>query len=186
MNYKKNILIILSFFSSRYFSFIFLIILFFGDKFLAFNFFALSLLNFLLTFLLKIIFNKKREIDNFNKKFFFNFRKNLINKIIYKIIIPDCYSFPSGHSSNSAIIVYFLIRLFKDKLKNFYLYFFVLFLLLIFYFFSILSRVYLGLHKIKDILFGFLVGIFSILIYNFFLLKYFSFLYNRLLFHFMK
>jgi membrane-associated phospholipid phosphatase len=58
--------------------------------------------------------------------------------------------------------------------------------LLIFYFFSILSRVYLGLHKIKDILFGFLVGIFSILIYNFFLLKYFSFLYNRLLFHFMK
>ncbi|MCX8059277.1 MAG: phosphatase PAP2 family protein [Spirochaetes bacterium] len=171
------ILIFLNFLSSRYFSIIYLFILIFLTNVrFTLNFVFLSGLNFIITYLLKIVFNKKRKPVGF--------------------LIPDKYRLPSGHSSNCIILIFFILLtsifknyknifinnnfLIRDLIKIFIIkikdinQILILILFLIIFSLSLISRFLLKIHKIEEILAGIIVGFLSILIYVIILDKYFN------------
>lgn len=79
------------------------------------------------------------------------------------------YGSPSGHSMLAIVLLEFLVRFLSRKSKivakySAIFYFFVLMLELLVMF----SRVYLGMHSINQVLFGFMVGCFSMVVYYLF------------------
>lgn len=225
---KFLFLIFLSFFSSRYFSFIFLILLILFNKYLGLNFLLLSLLNLFITYFFKKIINKKRKIKSFlhNNYELFDIKNDIktysktqinkkfnqsvpskIYKLFFKFIIPDNYSFPSGHSSNSIILIFFFILCYPflfNKNELIYLIFYnhnflnliklikinafininFLFystLIILLFFLSSFSRFMLKIHEIKDIIAGYFVGFINLIIFVIFYDKIFLKIINLFL-----
>lgn len=91
------------------------------------------------------------------------------------LIIETGYSFPSGHSMVSlsfyGLLIYFIYKYFKNKkLKIFLITFLFLIIILIG-----ISRVYLGVHFVSDVISGFLLSLSYLIIFikviNKFILK---------------
>lgn len=75
------------------------------------------------------------------------------------------YSFPSGHSTLSALIFTLMIYAFKDNIKNKILkYSFITFCILAFLAIGF-SRIYIDVHWLSDVLGGFALGIFCFAIF---------------------
>tara|TARA_Y100000996_G_C22322383_1_gene560906 strand:- start:177 stop:689 length:513 start_codon:yes stop_codon:yes gene_type:complete len=83
-------------------------------------------------------------------------RPNIENKIKQLIEPPDKYSFPSGHSASSTLLV-LLINQYTPPIT----FYFTIWMLGIFF-----SRISLGLHYISDVIGGVLLGILSFYITN--------------------
>ena len=107
---------------------------------------------------------------------------NEILKLIFQRVRPDTinwlvnevgYSFPSGHSTVSMAFYGFLIYLIYTNFTNKkYKWILIVFLSMIILFVGI-SRVYLGVHYLSDVLAGFLFSIMYLIIY--------VYLYNKIL-----
>jgi membrane-associated phospholipid phosphatase len=87
----------------------------------------------IIIYIIKNIIKKKRPYEN---------NKNIKNNDLF---FNDKYSFPSGHTINAFIIIYLI----KNKNKNFIIE-------LLPYLIGI-SRIYLGVHSVTDILFSILI-----------------------------
>ena len=78
------------------------------------------------------------------------------------------YSFPSGHSSVSMAFYGFLIYLVCMNFKNKKLKYFLTILLSLIILFVGISRVYLGVHYLSDVLAGFLFSIVYLIVFVYF------------------
>ncbi len=84
----------------------------------------------------------------------------------YRLIEVSGYSFPSGHSMVSAAFYGFLIYLIYKKIKNKYLKYSLIIILLLLITCIGLSRIYLGVHYASDVLAGFLFSICYLIIFT--------------------
>ena len=82
-----------------------------------------------------------------------------------RLIEESGFSFPSGHSAVSMIFYGFMIYLVNKYIKNKYLKLFFTILLSALIILIGLSRVYLGVHYITDVLGGFLIGVMFLIVY---------------------
>ena len=82
-----------------------------------------------------------------------------------RLIEESGFSFPSGHSAVSMIFYGFMIYLVSKYIKNKYLKLFFTILLSALIMLIGLSRVYLGVHYITDVLGGFLIGVMFLIVY---------------------
>ena len=101
----------------------------------------------------------------------------LINKIVkhlvqrprpdesFRLIEETGYSFPSGHSATSMAFYGFMIYLIDKNIKNKALKISLIAILSLLIILIGLSRVYLGVHYITDVLGGFLVGLMFLIVY---------------------
>ena len=137
------------------FSVILLFIINFDDTFKSYIIYMLCVSSNTLTITLKMVYREARPY--------------YINKDILPLNCEGGYGNPSGHSLASAAIylsiwkLYYSDRENKDKFTSL-----VLFLCLIF--FIMLSRLYMGVHSLNQIVFGFLIG-FSIFIFLFYVIE---------------
>lgn len=83
----------------------------------------------------------------------------------YRLIEETGYSFPSGHSMASMAFYGFFIYLVYKNLKNKYIKWGLIAVLSLLIVLIGLSRVYLGVHYLSDVLGGFLVTISYLIIY---------------------
>ena len=83
----------------------------------------------------------------------------------YRIIDERGYSFPSGHSMISMAFYGLLIYLIYKNIKNKSLKWILIILLSILILFIGISRIYLGVHYVSDVLGGFLVSISYLILY---------------------
>lgn len=83
----------------------------------------------------------------------------------FKIINETGYSFPSGHSMISMAFYGLLIYLIYKNIKNKSLKWILIILLSILILFIGISRIYLGVHYVSDVLGGFLVSISYLILY---------------------
>ncbi len=130
--------------------FSFIILIFIKNKKISWAIILNLIISFILNILLKVIIQRNRPItDNW-------------------LIMENGYSFPSGHSSVSMSFYGFLIYLIYTNLPNKkYRWPLIIFLSLIILFVGI-SRVYLGVHYLSDVLAGFLFSIVLLIIYIYF------------------
>lgn len=77
----------------------------------------------------------------------------------YRIINESGYSFPSGHSMVSMAFYGFLIYLIYKKIKNKIIKWILIILLGTLIILIGISRIYLGVHYVSDVLAGFLISI---------------------------
>ena len=127
----------------------------------------------LLCFLI-LVFNKNKKI---NIAIIFNLGictilnlmlKNILQRprpTEYRIIDEIGYSFPSGHSMISMAFYGLLIYLIYKNIKNKSLKWILIILLSILILFIGISRIYLGVHYVSDVLGGFLVSISYLILY---------------------
>ena len=127
----------------------------------------------LLCFLI-LVFNKNKKI---NIAIIFNsgictilnlMLKNILQRprpTEYRIIDERGYSFPSGHSMISMAFYGLLIYLIYKNIKNKSLKWILIILLSILILFIGISRIYLGVHYVSDVLGGFLVSISYLILY---------------------
>ena len=80
------------------------------------------------------------------------------------IIHMNDYSFPSGHSTMSIIFFLLLITIFKDEIRSKIWKAIFIFLCAILFLLIGFSRIYLGEHWLSDVLGGYILGIFWIII----------------------
>ena len=83
----------------------------------------------------------------------------------FRIIEENGYSFPSGHSMVSMAFYGYLIYLIYRFVKNKYLKWISIVLLSLLICLIGISRIYLGVHYTSDVLGGFLISIFYLVIY---------------------
>lgn len=90
----------------------------------------------------------------------------------YRLIQESGYSFPSGHSMVSMAFYGFLIYLIYKKVKNKKVKWSLICILSILIVAIGISRIYLGVHYTSDVLAGFLVAIFYLILYTSVISKY--------------
>lgn len=83
----------------------------------------------------------------------------------FKIINETGYSFPSGHSMISMAFYGFLIYLIYKNIKNKYLKTTLIIILSLLIIAIGISRIYLGVHYVSDIIGGFLISISYLIVY---------------------
>lgn len=83
----------------------------------------------------------------------------------YNIINESGYSFPSGHSMISMAFYGFLIYLIHKNIKNKYLKTLLITILSLLIIAIGLSRIYLGVHYLSDVIGGFIIAIIYLVIY---------------------
>ncbi len=71
------------------------------------------------------------------------------------------FSFPSGHSTISAFLFLFLIYAFKEDIKNNSLKLLFIWICVLSFIFIGFTRIYINVHWLSDVLFGFALGISS-------------------------
>ena len=76
-----------------------------------------------------------------------------------RLVIENGYSFPSGHSMVSFAFYGFLIYLINKKLKNKKLKYPLIILLSVLILLIGISRIYLGVHYVTDVLGGYIIGL---------------------------
>lgn len=84
----------------------------------------------------------------------------------FRIINESGYSFPSGHSMISMAFYGFLIYLIYKNIKNKYLKWILIAILMLLIISIGISRIYLGVHYTSDVLAGFLIAISYLIIYT--------------------
>lgn len=90
----------------------------------------------------------------------------------YRLIQESGYSFPSGHSMVSMAFYGFLIYLIYKKVKNKKVKWALICTLSLLIVTIGISRIYLGVHYTSDVLAGFLVAIFYLILYTSVISKY--------------
>lgn len=136
----------LNFFDTPYFSFILLPIIWIGyNRKWGIRFFYVILLNFLVSQTLKMIFGQPRPFQ--------------LDSNVGIITVKDC-GFPSGAAQ--TVVLYSAIMLFYWKNKKW-----AWFLSINLVFWISLSRVYLGVHFISDIIGGYISGIIAFVIFRY-------------------
>lgn len=139
--------IMTSFASTKFFVILSLfLIIFFRNK-LAFSIVFLLIFNGIINETVKMIFKRNRP--------------NIINRLV----VERGYSYPSGHTMSATCFYSFLILLvvlseFSILLKIFFVIFFVFLIIIIGF-----SRIYLGVHYFSDVIGGFLLGLFYVILY---------------------
>lgn len=93
----------------------------------------------MLTFLIKNIIQRPRPVDS--------------------LITITGYSFPSGHALQSIIFYSLVILIFQDQIKNNILKHLFVFSNIVFILLIGLSRIYLKVHWISDVIAGYILGI---------------------------
>lgn len=83
----------------------------------------------------------------------------------FRIINEKGYSFPSGHSMISMAFYGLLIYLVYIKIKNKYLKATLIIILLLLILAIGISRIYLGVHYVSDVIGGFLISISYLIVY---------------------
>lgn len=83
----------------------------------------------------------------------------------FRIINETGYSFPSGHSMISMAFYGLLIYLIYKKIKNKYLKATLIIILLLLILAIGISRIYLGVHYVSDVIGGFLISISYLIVY---------------------
>lgn len=83
----------------------------------------------------------------------------------YRLIDEKGYSFPSGHSMVSAAFYGFIIYLVYKNVKNKYIKYSIITILILLILCIGISRVYLGVHYASDVIAGFLISIFYLIIF---------------------
>ena len=84
----------------------------------------------------------------------------------YRIIDESGYSFPSGHSMASMAFYGFLIYLIYKNIENKKIKYIAISMLSILIVAIGISRIYLGVHYTSDVIAGFLVSIFYLILYT--------------------
>ena len=84
----------------------------------------------------------------------------------YRLINESGYSFPSGHSMASMAFYGFLIYLIYKNIKNKKIKYIAISMLSILIVAIGISRIYLGVHYTSDVIAGFLVSIFYLILYT--------------------
>ncbi|MBE6155037.1 MAG: phosphatase PAP2 family protein [Firmicutes bacterium] len=84
----------------------------------------------------------------------------------FQIISASGYSFPSGHSMISAAFYGYLIYLIWKYFKNKKLRIILMFFLSILVFMIGISRVYLGVHYLSDVIAGFLISLAYLVVFT--------------------
>ncbi len=90
----------------------------------------------------------------------------------YRLIQESGYSFPSGHSMVSMAFYGFLIYLIYKNIKNKKVKWSLICVLSLLIVMIGISRIYLGVHYTSDVLAGFLVAIFYLILYTSIINKY--------------
>ena len=109
-------------------------------------------------------FNKKLVTDFSymdSKSFFGYLPQNVIDS--YRLLKPDSFGFPSGHTSSAVALWASVIVLFRKK--------FVIITSISFLILIPVSRLYLARHFLADILAGYFLGFFVLLVFYFAILK---------------
>lgn len=92
---------------------------------------------------------------------------------VLKLIKQGGFSFPSGHSMISMCMYGCLIYVVLKKIKNKYLKWFLVFILSLLIVSVGLSRIYVGVHYLSDVVSGFILGLIILILYIELINKYF-------------
>ena len=116
--------------------------------------------------------NKKIGLSIFSNLVIITILNQLLKRILqrprpteYRIIEETGYSFPSGHSMISMAFYGYLIYLIYKYVKNKYIKWISIILLSILICAIGISRIYLGVHYVSDVLGGFLISISYLVIF---------------------
>ena len=136
------------------------------------NFGGAIFLIVLVIILFIVIKNKKIGISIFSNLVIITALNQLLKRILqrprpteYRIIEETGYSFPSGHSMISMAFYGYLIYLIYKYVKNKYIKWISIVLLSILICTIGISRIYLGVHYVSDVLGGFLISISYLVIF---------------------
>ena len=137
------------------------------------NFGGAFFLSLMTIFLLIVIKNKKIGFSIVINIIIITILNMLLKNILqrprpmeYNIINESGYSFPSGHSMVSMAFYGYLIYLIYKYVDNKYIRWFLIISLSILISIIGLSRVYLGVHYISDVLAGFLLAIAYLIVFT--------------------
>ena len=136
------------------------------------NFGGAIFLIVLVIILFIVMKNKKIGISIFSNLVIITALNQLLKRILqrprpteYRIIEETGYSFPSGHSMISMAFYGYLIYLIYKYVKNKYIKWISIVLLSILICAIGISRIYLGVHYVSDVLGGFLISISYLVIF---------------------
>lgn len=90
------------------------------------------------------------------------------------LIEENGYSFPSGHAMISLAFYGFIIYLVYKHIQNKYLKYFLIIILILLILLIGISRVYLGVHYVSDVISGYLFSVIYLIIYINIINKYIS------------